>query len=50
MGPDPERHAGAFRKWIDAGFDNICVVQVGQEQDPFFRFWRDELHPRLRTA
>jgi G6PDH family F420-dependent oxidoreductase len=49
VGPDPERHATSFRKWIDAGFDHICVVQIGPEQDPFFRFWRNELHPRLSS-
>lgn len=47
VGPDPERHVASFRKWIDAGFDHVCVVQVGPDQDAFLEFWRDELHPSL---
>ncbi len=45
-GPDPERHAEAIRKWTDAGFDRVAVVQVG-EPEPFFQMWESELRPRL---
>ncbi len=47
VGPDVDRHLGAIREWVDAGFDHVCVVQVGPDQDGYLRFWRDELRPPL---
>lgn len=46
-GPDPERHVEAIRAYVDAGFERIAVVQVGDDQEGFLRFWRDEILPRL---
>ena len=46
-GPDPERHAAAIRKYIEAGFDEIYVNQVGDVDESFFRFFREEVEPRL---
>jgi G6PDH family F420-dependent oxidoreductase len=46
-GPDPERHVEAIRKYLDAGFDEVYVSQVGQDQAGFFDFYRRELLPRL---
>jgi G6PDH family F420-dependent oxidoreductase len=46
-GPDPEVHLAAIEKYIDAGFDEIFINQVGDDQAGFFRFWQDELQPRL---
>ncbi|HEX8854686.1 MAG TPA: TIGR03557 family F420-dependent LLM class oxidoreductase, partial [Thermoleophilaceae bacterium] len=45
-GPDPERHAEALRKWTDAGFDHIAIIQVG-DPERFFQMWQSELRPRL---
>ena len=47
-GPEVEAHVRAIKKYVDAGFDHIIVHQPGDEQEGFFRFWRDELAPRLR--
>jgi G6PDH family F420-dependent oxidoreductase len=44
-GPDLDRHAEAIRKWTDAGFDRVAVVQVG-EPERFLETWAD-LRPRL---
>ena len=41
-GPDADRHADAIRKWTDAGFDRVAVVQVG-EPERFFEMWEQEL-------
>jgi G6PDH family F420-dependent oxidoreductase len=49
-GPDPERHLAGIRRFLDAGFDHVAIVQVGQNQDGFLRFWREELRPRLERA
>ena len=46
-GPDPQVHADAVRQFIDAGFDEVCVVQVGDDKEGFMRFWADEVAPKL---
>jgi G6PDH family F420-dependent oxidoreductase len=46
-GPDPERHAEVIKKYVDAGFDEIFVSQVGDVSPAFFEFFRKELEPRL---
>ena len=46
-GPDPERHLAAIRPYIDAGYDEIYISQVGMDQDGFFTFFNNELRPRL---
>jgi len=47
VGSDVDAYVKAFGSWSDAGFDHVCVVQVGPDQDEFLRFWREELRPRL---
>jgi G6PDH family F420-dependent oxidoreductase len=47
-GPDVERYAEQVREYVDAGFDHIYFHQVGRDQEGFFRFWQQELGPRLR--
>jgi G6PDH family F420-dependent oxidoreductase len=46
-GPDPKLHAEAIREYIDAGFEHIAVLPVGDDLDGFLRFWDDELRPLL---
>ncbi len=46
-GPDPDRHAEQIKKYVDAGYDEIYVSQIGKEQEGFFRFFMDEVRPRL---
>lgn len=46
-GPDPERHEAAIREYLDAGFDEVYVCQVGPDQAGFLDFWQRELAPRL---
>ncbi len=46
-GPDPERHVAAVEQYFDAGFDEVYVCQVGDDQEGFFDFYRSELRPRL---
>jgi hypothetical protein len=41
---DPPR-AGEF---IDAGYDHICIHQIGWDQMGFFRFYAQEVLPTLR--
>jgi G6PDH family F420-dependent oxidoreductase len=46
-GPDPDRHVATIASYLDAGFDEVHLSQVGHDQEGFFRFWREELRPRL---
>ncbi len=46
-GPDPQRFVEALGKWIAAGFTDVGVVQAGDDQEGFLRFWQEELRPRL---
>ena len=47
-GPDPERHRAEIRQFADAGFDHVYVHQVGPDQEGFFRFYADEVLPKLQ--
>ena len=46
-GNDPQRYVEALGKWTAAGIDHVGVVQAGDDQDGFLRFWQEELRPRL---
>jgi G6PDH family F420-dependent oxidoreductase len=49
-GPDVEEHVEAIRPFLDAGFTEVALVQIGGEhQEPFLRWARDELLPTLRS-
>jgi G6PDH family F420-dependent oxidoreductase len=46
-GPDPERHVKAISAYLEAGFDEVYVNQIGPDQEGFFDFYARELRPRL---
>jgi G6PDH family F420-dependent oxidoreductase len=46
-GPDPERFVEQLKKYVDAGFDEIHVGQIGEDHQGFFDFFRREVQPRL---
>ncbi len=47
-GPDPERHRAKIAEYADAGFDHICIHQIGPDQDGFLKFYADEILPKLQ--
>jgi G6PDH family F420-dependent oxidoreductase len=47
-GPDPERHVAAIRPYIEAGYDEVYVAQMGPDQDGMIAFYEREVLPRLR--
>ncbi len=49
-GPDPEKHAQAIQKYIDAGYSHIYIHQVGPDQDSFFEFYAREILPRFQNV
>jgi G6PDH family F420-dependent oxidoreductase len=46
-GPDVDRHVQAIQKYADAGYDHVCVHQVGPDQTGFLRFYERDVLPRL---
>jgi hypothetical protein len=46
-GPDPAVHAAGIAEHVDAGFERVAVVDVGEDTEGFLRFWTDELRPTL---
>ncbi|HEX5365592.1 MAG TPA: TIGR03557 family F420-dependent LLM class oxidoreductase [Acidimicrobiales bacterium] len=48
-GPDPQPYVDAVAKVADAGYDNIALLQIGDDQGGFLRFWERELAPALRA-
>ncbi len=49
-GPDLELHVGAVRKFLDAGFTGVALVQIGgAHQQPFLDWSERELLPALRA-
>ena len=48
-GPDPEEHAAALQAYVDAGFDEIHVGQIGPGHDGFIDFYAREILPRFHS-
>jgi coenzyme F420-dependent glucose-6-phosphate dehydrogenase len=49
-GPDPDRHLAAIRTYAKAGYDHVCIHQVGSDQKSFFDFYAAEVLPRLASV
>lgn len=47
LGPDPDVHIEGIKKFADAGYDHLCIHQIGPDQDAFFEFYRDQVLPKL---
>jgi G6PDH family F420-dependent oxidoreductase len=47
-GPDARRHVEAIREYAEAGYDHVCVHQVGPDQAGFIDFYAREVLPRVR--
>jgi G6PDH family F420-dependent oxidoreductase len=46
-GPDPKPYIERIRAFVDAGYDEVYVQQIGPEQDRFFDFWESEIAPEF---
>ena len=49
-GPDPAAHVEQIRKYVDAGYDEIYVSNMGPHYQGTMRLYRDEVLPELRRA
>lgn len=47
-GPDPAQHIAAIQEYVDAGFDEVYVSQVGKDQRGFLDFYAREVLPHFR--
>jgi G6PDH family F420-dependent oxidoreductase len=46
-GPDPERHLQALKEYVDTGYDEVYVNQIGPEQEEFFAFYAEQVLPEF---
>jgi G6PDH family F420-dependent oxidoreductase len=46
-GPDPEEHLAAVQAFVDAGFDEVHVLQIGPRQREAITFYAEEIVPQL---
>lgn len=46
-GNDPVEHKTAIQQYIDAGFENVYIHQIGPDQDSFFKFYEKEILPHF---
>jgi G6PDH family F420-dependent oxidoreductase len=47
VGPEPKRHIEALQKFLEVGYDELYVQQIGPEQDGFFEFFAEKVLPEL---
>ena len=45
---DPQDHVNEIKRYADAGYDHVCIHQVGPKQHEFIEFYRDEVLPSFR--
>jgi coenzyme F420-dependent glucose-6-phosphate dehydrogenase len=48
-GPDADRHVAAINEYVDAGYDEVYVHQIGPDQDGFFDFYERSVLPRFAS-
>lgn len=46
-GPDPEAHLARINEYAEAGYERICVHQVGPGQEGFIDFYAREVLPKI---
>jgi G6PDH family F420-dependent oxidoreductase len=46
-GPDPEKHVAKIQAYFDAGFDEVYIQQIGDDQEGFLGFFAEQILPRF---
>jgi G6PDH family F420-dependent oxidoreductase len=49
-GPDPARQLEAIQAYADAGFDELYIQQIGDQQERFFELYANEILPRFNDS
>ena len=47
-GPDPEQHLAELQKYVDAGYDEVYVANMGPHSVDMMNLYRTEVLPELR--
>lgn len=47
-GPDPDQYRQMVQQFVDAGYDEVYVQQIGPNQKQFFDFFQNEILPDFR--
>jgi G6PDH family F420-dependent oxidoreductase len=47
-GPDIDEHIKAIQAYVDAGFDEVYIAQIGPHAEDFFTAYRDQVLPALQ--
>ena len=47
-GSDVDEHVAAIKEYVDAGFDEVYVSQMGPDQEGMIRFYEREVLPKLK--
>jgi G6PDH family F420-dependent oxidoreductase len=47
LGPNVEPYVESISKFAEAGFDHLHLHQIGDDQQGFLRFWREQLMPAV---
>ncbi|MGH8978729.1 MAG: TIGR03557 family F420-dependent LLM class oxidoreductase [Acidimicrobiia bacterium] len=50
LGPDPERHAQAIAQYVEAGYDEVYITQIGPQQHEFLKFYEREVLPYVAAT
>ena len=45
---DPQAHIDKIKENINAGFDLICIQQIGNNQTEFIEFYKEEILPEFK--
>lgn len=46
--PDPDEHVAYLQHFLDLGFDEVYIHNVGREQEPFIKLYGEKVIPKLR--
>lgn len=46
-GPDRDRHVGAVQRFVEAGFDEVHVLQIGDDQRSMLEFYAEQVVPEF---
>jgi hypothetical protein len=49
-GPKAQDHLEAFKPYVEAGFDEIYVANMGPHSIDMMKMYRDEVLPELRRS
>jgi G6PDH family F420-dependent oxidoreductase len=49
VGPNAQEHIDGIQKYLDAGFDQVYIHQIGHEQEGFFQFYAQEVLPSFHN-